>query len=79
VENTIESFLHELGSTAYHAYGEVVQWRDVRGELMPEWEVLSERVQSAWAGAAQGILLKIADWPTQDFADAIVAVVVSNE
>jgi hypothetical protein len=40
---------------AYRAYGEVTDFKNFRGDPMPEFEDLPEKIQSAWREAARAI------------------------
>jgi len=37
---------------AYHAYGEVTSFKNYRGESMPPWDELPEKIKHAWKAAA---------------------------
>jgi hypothetical protein len=40
---------------AYTAYGKVTDWKNFRGEPMPEFDDLPEPIREAWAAAAEAI------------------------
>lgn len=37
-----------VAKSAYHAYGEVTDFKNFRGEPMPVWEALPEPIRRAW-------------------------------
>jgi len=43
-----------LEEAAYQAYGESTDWKNFRGDKMPEWEELPEAIQEAWRIASVG-------------------------
>ncbi|MCP9947295.1 hypothetical protein [Actinomadura madurae] len=45
----------ELARTAYDAYGETTDHKNFRGDPMPAWEDLGERIQNAWRAAARAV------------------------
>jgi hypothetical protein len=45
----------ELAKRAYEAYGNVTDHKNHRGEPMPAWEDLGEKIQAAWVAAAQQV------------------------
>lgn len=49
--NTLEG----LARTAYRAYGETTDFKNFRGEPMPAWDDLGERIQSAWINATSAV------------------------
>lgn len=44
-----------LAKVAYRAYGETTDFKNFRGEPMPEWNDLGERIQKAWVAAASAV------------------------
>lgn len=44
------------GMVAYEAYGRVTEHKNFRGEPMPEFEDLPERIQQAWEAAAEAAI-----------------------
>lgn len=42
----------DLAKDAYHRYGSVTDFKNFRGDPMPAWEDLGERIQQAWIAAA---------------------------
>lgn len=44
-----------LALIAYRAYGQTTDFKNFRGEPMPEWHGLGERIQSAWIAAAASV------------------------
>lgn len=45
----------DLAQIAYRAYGETTDFKNFRGEPMPEWENLGDRIQSAWIAATEAV------------------------
>jgi hypothetical protein len=45
----------ELAQIAYRAYGESTDFLNFRGEPMPDWGNLGDRIQTAWILAAQAV------------------------
>lgn len=43
----------DAGEAAYLAYGDYVDWVNIRGERMPNWEELPAKIQNAWRVAIQ--------------------------
>jgi hypothetical protein len=43
----------DAGEAAYLAYGDYVDWENIRGERMPNWEDLPAKIQNAWRVAIQ--------------------------
>jgi hypothetical protein len=41
------------GNVAYVAYGQQVNWRSFRGEELPMWHELDDRMRAAWDIAAE--------------------------
>jgi hypothetical protein len=41
---------------AYRAYGSVTDFKNFRGEPMPEWEALPETIQKAWIAACGAVV-----------------------
>lgn len=44
-----------LARIAYDAYGRTTDHKNFRGEPMPEWENLGDRIQQAWVNAAAAV------------------------
>ena len=49
-----------LEEAAYQAYGESTEWKNFRGDKMPEWEELPESIQKAWRAASIAV---VEHWP----------------
>jgi hypothetical protein len=49
------SDVDQLARTAYDAYGETTDRKNFRGEPMPSWEDLGDRIQNAWRAAARAV------------------------
>ena len=47
------SIAASLGRAAYHRYGQVTDFKNFRGDPMPKWEDLGEKIQQAWIAAAK--------------------------
>ena len=60
--------MSERAKAAYAAYGEVVGWKNFRGDPMPQFNELPEVIQRAWDGACEGALRH---WLDTDFHSAI--------
>lgn len=48
--------MEAYGREAYDAYGESVGWKNVRGEAMPTWDELPQKIRLAWMSAAQVVI-----------------------
>lgn len=44
-----------MAMTAYHAYGEAVDFKNYQGLPMPAWEALTPAIQAAWICAATAL------------------------
>lgn len=53
---------------AYFAYGESVQWRNFRGDDMPDFSQLPDAIQKAWQAAA---VAAVRYWAEVDFRAAL--------
>ncbi len=51
----------QLARDGYTAYGEATGGKNYRGEPMPAWEDLGEKIQGAWMAAAGAMTRKAAD------------------
>ena len=60
--------MSERAKAAYAAYGEVVGWKNFRGDPMPQFNELSEAIQCAWDAACEGALRH---WLDNDFKAAV--------
>lgn len=60
--------MSERAKAAYAAYGEVVGWKNFRGDPMPQFNELPEAIQRAWDGACEGALRH---WLDNDFKAAV--------
>ena len=45
----------QLGKLAYQAYAAAVGGRSVTGAVLPPWEELGDRIQTAWEVAAEAV------------------------
>ncbi len=50
------SDIDHLAREAYDAYGEVTDHKNYRGEPMPLWKDLGEKIQDAWRAAAARVV-----------------------
>ncbi len=60
--------MSERAKAAYAAYGEVVGWKNFRGDPMPQFNELPDVIQQAWDGACEGALRH---WLDNEFKDAV--------
>lgn len=60
--------MSERAKAAYAAYGEVVGWKNFRGDPMPQFNELPEVIQRAWDGACEGALRY---WLDNEFKSAV--------
>lgn len=51
--------LTDFAKSAYHAYGQVTDFKNYQGLPMPEWEALTERIQAAWKGAVKQVIVDL--------------------
>ena len=56
--------MSERAKAAYAAYGEVVGWKNFRGDPMPQWSELPEVIQRGWDAAGEAVL---SHWLENDF------------
>jgi len=42
----------ECARDAYHRYGSVTDFKNFRGDTMPEWDALPQKIQEAWIAAS---------------------------
>lgn len=49
----------DLAMLAYHAYGETTDHKNFRGEPMPEWSDLGDRIQAAWIAAVTAVASRV--------------------
>lgn len=61
-----EVYFVERAKSAYHAYGEITDFKNYQGLPMPEWEALTPKIQSAWVAAIKQVYrdLKVRDSET---------------
>lgn len=45
--------LENLAIHAYHAYGQVTDFKNYQGLPMPAWEMLTDKIREAWKAATQ--------------------------
>jgi hypothetical protein len=45
----------QIGREAYHRYGQQTEFKNFRGDPMPKWEELPEKIRVAWMAATQPI------------------------
>lgn len=46
----------QIAKNAYAAYGGVTDNKNFRGDPMPEWDSLPEKIQQAWIAAVESVL-----------------------
>lgn len=56
----------EYAESAYAAYGDIVDWKNFRGEPMPDFDSLPEIIQQAWAAACEATIDRYLE---QDFPE----------
>jgi hypothetical protein len=49
----------ELAQVAYLAYGDATGFKNFRGEPMPAWDDLGDRIQQAWIAAAGAVAQQV--------------------
>ncbi len=47
--------MKETAHVAYDAYGDFVEWKNFRGDPMPQWGQLPEKIQGTWRAACAAI------------------------
>jgi len=57
-----------LARAAYHAYGQVTDFKNFRGDPMPRFEDLGQKIQAAWVAACDRTLR---DWLEHEFKAAV--------
>lgn len=63
-----------LAKQAYKAYGRTVDFKNVRGEPMPEWADLPDTIKQAWDQAATEVSLSSVQQPTKEQIEALQCV-----
>lgn len=51
--------IDRLAQHAYHAYGATTDYKNFRGEPMPEWKDLPDQIRAAWRSAAADIVFNL--------------------
>ncbi len=46
----------EIAEEAYKAYGSVTDFKNFRGDPMPEWKALPEKIKEAWVASAAKVM-----------------------
>jgi len=59
----------EITRVAYRAYGDAVEWRNYRGDPMPDFDSLPSRIRGAWLAST------IATIDAHERASTITAVI----
>ncbi len=54
-----EVAIARLAFAAYRAYGKTTDFKNYRGEPMPDFSVLPEKIQEAWKAATSEILWQV--------------------
>jgi hypothetical protein len=53
----------EPAKRAYQAYGDKAEWKNFRGDPMPTWDALGERIQGCWIVAAAALAVRdLSEW-----------------
>lgn len=47
-----------FAKVAYHAYGAVTDFKNFRGDPMPAFEDLTDKIQEAWEAAALKVIME---------------------
>lgn len=55
----------ELAKAGYEAYGEFADWKNFRGDRMPDWDELPDPQRHAWVSAA-GAMYRAIMTPSDD-------------
>ena len=55
----------EMAQVAYQAYGDTAEWKNYRGEPMPTWDELGERIQTCWIMATSAAINRVLTPPSQ--------------
>lgn len=53
--------LLRIAKTGYEAYAAKTDWKNFRGDPMPQWDDLSEAIRWAWEAAAQAMTRQLFD------------------
>ena len=48
-----------LGQIAFEAYGDNREWKDWRGQPMPQWNEVKEGIREAWEVAAEAVKVNV--------------------
>jgi hypothetical protein len=51
----------DLTENAYREYGRITDFKNFRGEPMPEFKNLPEKIQKAWRSAVAQVILDLRD------------------
>ena len=54
-----------LAKIAYQAYGITAEWKNYRGDPMPTWDGLGERIQTCWIMASSAAVNEALTPPSQ--------------
>jgi hypothetical protein len=58
-----------LARAAYQAYGEETGGKNYRGEPMPAWDDLGDKIQSAWRRAVSAVVVRFVHGEPPDDED----------
>lgn len=47
--------MSDVAKQAYHAYGEVTDFKNYQGLPMPEWDALTDTIKAAWQAAVESV------------------------
>lgn len=57
MEDTIAVMMvHQMAKRAYHAYGEIVEFKNFMGDPMPEFDKLPQKIMQAWYAAVMQVV-----------------------
>ena len=54
-----------LGQIAFEAYGDNREWKDWRGNTMPQWNEVGSHIRIAWEAAAWAVEKALKEKPVQ--------------
>jgi hypothetical protein len=55
----------EIAKVGYQAYGDTAEWKNYRGDPMPHWDDLGDRIQTCWIMAASAVRNHVLTPPSQ--------------
>ena len=63
----MQKTMQKIAQGAYHAYGQVTNFKNFQGNPMPDWEQLPEKIQEAWRAAVRYVYVITA--PDEEIPD----------